>query len=195
MKSIGCGLINQGLSSPYAEKSSSLPGSSQELAEIFGTSDDEEDMDFPFSLNVDKSFPDLNLTDGRVSEFFLKSINSLGGPVSSMDSALVAGDKLIPNLPATTVGSGIKGKDAAIAGVERVNSTTTIENVNTVPEVEAVDTVAGVERVNTDGDNPIPKEMKVVEGMEGVKESDEMEQSCAENNNDDKGKEAVVGGS
>ena len=31
---------------------SSLPSTSQELAEIFGTSDDEDDVDFPFSLSV-----------------------------------------------------------------------------------------------------------------------------------------------
>ena len=30
---------------------SSLPSTSQELAEIFGTSDDEEDVDFPFSIS------------------------------------------------------------------------------------------------------------------------------------------------
>lgn len=30
---------------------SSLPSTSQELAEIFGTSDDEEDIDFPFSIS------------------------------------------------------------------------------------------------------------------------------------------------
>lgn len=69
-----------------AEKSSSLPTSSRELAEIFGASDDEEDMGFPFSLGVGKAFPDLSLPDGRVSEFFLNSINSLSVPPVSMDS-------------------------------------------------------------------------------------------------------------
>ena len=71
------------------EKSTSLPGSSKELAEIFGGSDEEEDMDFPFSLNVEKQFPPLSLQDGRVSEFFLNSINSLSDSVP-MDSGLVA---------------------------------------------------------------------------------------------------------
>ena len=56
---------------------SSLPSSSQELADIFGNSDD-EDMEFPFSLNnVDKTFPHLSLPDGRDTEFFLNSLNSL----------------------------------------------------------------------------------------------------------------------
>lgn len=69
------------------EKSSSLPGSSRELTEIFGGSDD-EDMEFPFSLGVGKTFPDLSLPDERVSDFFLKSIDSLSVPVS-MESTLV----------------------------------------------------------------------------------------------------------
>ncbi len=46
-------------------------------------------MDFPFSLNVEKQFPPLSLPGGRVSEFFLNSINSLSDPVN-MDSGLVA---------------------------------------------------------------------------------------------------------
>ena len=65
-----------------------MPGSSRELAEIFGGSDD-EDMEFPFSLGVGKTLPDLSLPDGRVSDFFLKSIDSLSAPVS-MESALVS---------------------------------------------------------------------------------------------------------
>lgn len=65
-----------------AEKSSSLPGSSRELVDIFGTSDDEENIDFPFSLNVGKSFPEL-LPEGREAEFFLNSLTSL-----SMDTSL-----------------------------------------------------------------------------------------------------------
>lgn len=170
-----------------------MPGSSRELAEIFGTSDDEEDMDFPFSLNVDKSFPDLNLTDGRVSEFFLKSINSLSVPVPSMNSALVpsdvAGDKFIPDIPTTVTGNGMKGKDTAIPGVEGVNITTAVENVNAVPEAEGVDAVTGVQRVNTDGgNNSISKE----KGVEGVKESAEMDESCSERNEDDIGKAGEI---
>lgn len=73
----------------FTDKSTSLPSSSKELADIFGGSDEEEDMDFPFSLNVEKSFPPLSLPDGRVSEFFLNSINALGDPVN-MESGLVA---------------------------------------------------------------------------------------------------------
>ena len=60
-----------------------MPGSSRELAEIFGTSDDEEDIGFPFSLGgVGKNFPDLSIPDGRVSEFFLNSISTLSVPTS-----------------------------------------------------------------------------------------------------------------
>lgn len=89
-----CGLTVIEFFSPHpsTEKSSSLPGSSRELAEIFGTSDDEEDMGFPFSLGgVGKSFPDLPIPDGRVSEFFLNSINALNVPGSVADSGLVGG--------------------------------------------------------------------------------------------------------
>ena len=71
-----------------ADQSSSLPSSSQELADIFGGSDDEEDMDFPFSLNVGKTFPDLSLPDGREAEFFLNSLNSLSDIPVTMDSGL-----------------------------------------------------------------------------------------------------------
>lgn len=46
-------------------------------------------MEFPFSLGVGKTFPDLSLPDERVSDFFLKSIDSLSVPVS-MESALVS---------------------------------------------------------------------------------------------------------
>ncbi len=68
---------------PSTDKSSSLPGSSQELADIFGTSDDEEDMEFPFSLNVGKTFSDLTLPDGQETEFFLNSLSSLTDDNSS----------------------------------------------------------------------------------------------------------------
>lgn len=156
----GCGLPNANHFSPHTEKSSSLPGSSRELAEIFGTSDDEEDMDFPFSLNVDKTFPDLHLAD---SEFFLKSIKSLG-----MDSALVSssdtvGEKLV------VAGSGMVAKRVnVIPETKGVNvSSTGVEGVNTVSTVSAgVDGGEG----KVDG--------------EGVKSAD-MDTTCAEDNKDE----------
>lgn len=71
-------------SSPLADKSSSLPSTSQELADIFGASDEEQDMDFPFSLNMGKAFTDLSLPGSREADFFLNSLNSLDSiPVSS----------------------------------------------------------------------------------------------------------------
>lgn len=169
---------------PSAEKSSSLPGSSRELAEIFGTSDDEEDMDFPFSMNVDKSFPDLSLNDGRMSEFFLKSINSLSVPVRSTDSTLVPSsdsEKLVPDLPMSATESGVKVKDKAAPEVEGVEGVKITTADNVIPESERV---TGVERVNTASAavDIIPKEVKVVTGMEGVKESTEMDTSCTEDN-------------
>lgn len=121
------GVVNLGLIIVLSstEKSSSLPGSSRELAEIFGTSDDEEDL-FPFSLNADKTFPNLNLADGRVSEFF-KSINSLTVP-GTMDSALasspdMAGEKLITGLPNSVVSSGSEDDEKdGVSAAERVNA-------------------------------------------------------------------------
>lgn len=133
-------------------------------------------MDFPFSLNVDKSFPDLNLGDGRVSEFFLKSINSLSAPAPSMDTALVpssgtAGEKLIPDLPATE--SRMMAKDKTIP---KVDGTAGVEGVKAIPAVERRNTV---ERVNTvdGGDTDEVKEVKVA-GVERVKERTEMDTSC-----------------
>ena len=74
---------------------SSLPGTSQELAEIFGTSDD-EDEDFPFNLNsyltVGKELGDIGLPDSEPKRFdtsllggtdsvlFLSSIQESLGP-------------------------------------------------------------------------------------------------------------------
>lgn len=115
-------------------------------------------MEFPFCLNVDKTFPDLNLADGRVSEFFLKSINSLNVPVS-MDSALVsssevAGEKLIPELHEAVGVSEVK--EGVIPEVERVN--TGGERVNAVPEADGVNT--GIENGDTG-----------TTGVEGVKEA------------------------
>lgn len=167
----GCGLP-KAIFSSHTEKSSSLPGSSRELAEIFGTSDDEEDMDFPFSLNVDKTFPDLNLADGRVSEFFFKSLNSLSVPVS-MDSALVSspdmvGEKLIPGLPKAVV---------AASGME-------VKGVNVIPEMEGVNTsTTGVEGVNTVSAGVGGGEGRVeYSSTEGVKAAGtcDMDTTCAE---------------
>ena len=137
---------------PSTEKSSSLPGSSRELAEIFGTSDDEEDKDFPFSLNADKTFPDLNLADGRVSEFF-KSINSLTVP-GTMESTLasspdMAGEKLITGLP-NSVGSSKSGMDEK-------------DGVNVVSGSQGVNTASGIDSDQRKARNA---------GVEGVKSTD-----------------------
>lgn len=52
---------------------SSLPSSSQELADIFGTSDDEDDIDFPFGLSTDlqvpKGYSDIALPEGGSKSF------------------------------------------------------------------------------------------------------------------------------
>jgi hypothetical protein len=129
---------------PHAEKSSSMPGSSRELAEIFGTSDDEEDMDFPFSLNVDKTFPDLNLADGRVSEFFLKSINSLGVPVS-IDSSMVPSSGMAGGGPESAEAGEGKYRVNVMSGMKGVNTTST-EGVITAPAVSTPDKDGGGEK-------------------------------------------------
>lgn len=50
-----------------------LPSSSQELADIFGTSDDEDDVDFPFSLtsnlHIPKGYDDISLSAGDTKTF------------------------------------------------------------------------------------------------------------------------------
>lgn len=69
------------------DKSSSLASNSQELADIFGTSDEVHDMDFPFSLNMGKAFTDLSLPDSRETDFFLNNLNALDSiPVTSRSS-------------------------------------------------------------------------------------------------------------
>lgn len=64
------------MSSSFPAGNSSLPSTSQELAEIFGTSDDEEDIDFPFSLSA--GLPgELSLTNTNTKKF---SSSLLGNP-------------------------------------------------------------------------------------------------------------------
>ncbi len=61
------------------EKSSSLPTSSQDLADIFGTGSEGPNMEFPFNLSMET---DLALAGPRGGDYFLNSLNTLGIPAS-----------------------------------------------------------------------------------------------------------------
>jgi len=66
------------------DKSSSIPSSSQELADIFGMNN-EGQMDFPFNLSTEA---ELSLPSSRETDYFLNSLNTLGipGPVTASSS-------------------------------------------------------------------------------------------------------------
>ena len=70
----------------HADKTS-LPSTSQDLADIF----ENHRMDYPFSLNVEKTFTDLTIPGVRETDFFLNSLNSMNSiPVSSSSAALLS---------------------------------------------------------------------------------------------------------
>ena len=79
---------------------SSLPSSSQELADIFGTSDDEDDIDFPFSLNTDlhvsKGYSDITLPEENTKSFgsSLLSNEDSGLFLSSFQPPVREGDRV-----------------------------------------------------------------------------------------------------
>lgn len=104
-------------------------------------------MDFPFSLNVGKTFPDLSLPDGRVSEFFLNSINSLGDPgVTSMMEG--APEKTIPSgEKETTVKEEEEGGDGGVKAGD-TNENTTVDDKESAT-VEPAGNNLGISSVST----------------------------------------------
>ena len=106
-----------------ADKSSSIPSSSQELADIFGM-DNEGQMDFPFNLSTEA---ELSLPNSREADYFLNSLNTLGipGPVtasSSTSSTSLVSDSRSKG--GVTVGIAAGGQ--AQAGVQMASSTAAV---------------------------------------------------------------------
>ena len=161
-----------------------MPGSSRELAEIFGTSDDE----FPFCLNVDKTFNELALPDARVSEFFLNSLNT----TVSMDSALasaspeVAAAKIAPkSVPPREVttgeAAGGEGKkevkddgDGGKLGEEGVNA-----GLGLKPEVEGVCAAASVPKVDVGAEETGEKEEEAKEPSAAMETAEREEKATS----------------
>lgn len=112
----------------HTDSNFSHPSSSQELADIFGTSDDEEDVGFPFGLNsalpVPKGFEDITLPGGNT--------NSLLGNTDS--ELFLAGFRPSPK------------KDSS----EAKSDHTQVEDVKEKPEVK---TTQAMETGNNKNDN------------------------------------------
>ncbi len=98
----------------------SHPSTSQELADIFGTSDDEEDVGFPFGLNsalpIPKGFDDITLPGGNT--------NSLLGNTDS--ELFLAGFQPSPKVDSSS---------------SEVKSSPQVEEVKKEPEVKPQDVV------------------------------------------------------
>ena len=110
---------------------SSHPSSSQELAEIFGTSDDEDD-DFPFNLNpnLNNTFADIGLPSGDSKKFD-------GSLLTEQDSGLFLGSIQEP------------------LGIEALSDPDKTLNFN--KEISAAET-AGSERVKEETDKGVNEE-------------------------------------
>ena len=125
-----------------------MPSTSQELADIFGESGEEHDIDFPFSLNMGKAFTDLSLPDSREADFFLNSLNSLDSiPVSSSSSCLPS-EKRSKKCSAEEVDLASK----AVANESAAESQCGDQDVDVLNEGGCVDMEGDVPKDNAAGD-------------------------------------------